>query len=65
MAHDTDALVGQEARAKGFTVQLAGGANLVREPRGGRNFEYVYEDPLADSSESSSHPAPRSAWISK
>ncbi len=45
-AYYTGALVGQEARAKGFTVQLAGGANLIREPRGGRNFEYVSEDPL-------------------
>lgn len=45
-ARETGALVGQEARAKGFTVQLAGGANLIREPRGGRNFEYVSEDPL-------------------
>lgn len=39
-------LVGSEARAKGFNVQLAGGANLIREPRGGRNFEYISEDPL-------------------
>ncbi|QNM60548.1 Glycosyl hydrolase [Xanthomonas hortorum pv. vitians] len=46
MARETGAMVGQEARAKGFNVQLAGGANLVREPRGGRNFEYVSEDPL-------------------
>lgn len=45
-ARETGALVGREARAKGFTVQLAGGANLIREPRGGRNFEYVSEDPL-------------------
>ena len=30
----------------GFAVQLAGGADLVREPRCGRNFEYVSEDPL-------------------
>lgn len=45
-AYETGALVGQEARAKGFNVQLAGGANLIREPRGGRNFEYVSEDPL-------------------
>ncbi len=38
--------VGAESRAKGFTVQLAGGMNLVREPRGGRIFEYVSEDVL-------------------
>ncbi|HWJ68709.1 MAG TPA: glycoside hydrolase family 3 C-terminal domain-containing protein [Sphingobium sp.] len=40
------AMVGAEARAKGLNVQLAGGANLLRDPRGGRNFEYVGEDPL-------------------
>mgnify|MGYP000032076438 CR=1 FL=1 len=39
-------LVGRQARAQGFAVQLAGGANLVREATGGRNFEYVSEDPL-------------------
>lgn len=39
-------ILGTESRAKGFTVQLAGGMNLVREPRGGRNFEYVSEDAL-------------------
>lgn len=45
MAQQTGELVGREALAKGFNVQLAGGANLVREPRGGRNFEYLSEDP--------------------
>jgi beta-glucosidase len=45
-ARETGALVGRQARAKGFAVQLAGGANLVREATGGRNFEYVSEDPL-------------------
>ena len=46
MAEYTGELVGREAFAKGFNVQLAGGANLIREPRGGRNFEYLSEDPL-------------------
>jgi beta-glucosidase len=40
------AMIGAEARAKGFNVLLAGGANLARDPRNGRNFEYVSEDPL-------------------
>lgn len=46
LAHATGAVVGREARAKGFNVVLGGGANLLREARGGRNFEYVSEDPL-------------------
>jgi len=40
------AMIGAEAKAKGFNVLLAGGQNLVREPRGGRTFEYMSEDPL-------------------
>lgn len=39
-------LVASEARAKGFNVLLGGGINLVRDPRNGRNFEYLSEDPL-------------------
>ncbi len=38
--------VASEARAKGFNVLLGGGINLVRDPRNGRNFEYISEDPL-------------------
>ena len=38
--------VGAEAHAKGFNVLLGGAANLIRDPRGGRNFEYFSEDPL-------------------
>ena len=38
--------IGSEARTRGFNVMLAGGVNLVREPRGGRNFEYAGEDAL-------------------
>jgi beta-glucosidase len=40
------AMIGKQARQKGFNVLLAGGANLLRDPRNGRNFEYLGEDPL-------------------
>ncbi|HEY6923935.1 MAG TPA: glycoside hydrolase family 3 N-terminal domain-containing protein, partial [Steroidobacteraceae bacterium] len=40
LAYAGGAMIGNEARAKGFNVLLAGGANLTREPRNGRNFEY-------------------------
>lgn len=46
LAHAGGAMIGSEARAKGFNVMLAGGVNLVRDPRGGRSFEYLGEDPL-------------------
>lgn len=39
-------MVASEARLSGFNILLAGGVNLAREPRNGRNFEYVGEDPL-------------------
>ena len=39
-------MIGAEARAKGFNVMLAGGINLMRDPRNGRTFEYLGEDPL-------------------
>jgi beta-glucosidase len=38
-------IIGREARARGFNVALGGGINLIRDPRGGRNFEYISEDP--------------------
>lgn len=46
IAHAGGAMVGSEARNRGFNVLLGGGANLTREPRCGRNFEYLGEDPL-------------------
>jgi beta-glucosidase len=46
LAYRAGAMVGSEARDKGFNVLLGGGANLTREPRCGRNFEYLGEDPL-------------------
>src|ERR1700734_2970301 len=39
-------LIGGELRAQGFDMTLGGGVNLTREPRDGRTFEYVGEDPL-------------------
>ncbi|OBJ57375.1 glycosyl hydrolase [Mycobacterium sp. 1423905.2] len=38
--------IGREARSRGLNVLLAGGMNLARDPRNGRNFEYLSEDPL-------------------
>ncbi|ESQ76178.1 beta-glucosidase [Asticcacaulis sp. AC402] len=40
------AMIGNEAWLSGFNVQLAGGMNLMRDARNGRNFEYGGEDPL-------------------
>jgi beta-glucosidase len=45
MGFQGGAMIGNEARLSGFNVMLAGGTNLTREPRNGRNFEYG-EDPL-------------------
>ncbi|HWU25992.1 MAG TPA: beta-glucosidase [Rhizomicrobium sp.] len=46
LAREGGAVIGAEAHAKGFNVVLAGGLDLEREPRGGRNFEYAGEDPF-------------------
>lgn len=46
LAERIGATVGAEARAKGFNILLGGGMNLARDPRNGRNFEYLGEDPL-------------------
>jgi beta-glucosidase len=46
LAYSGGRMIGNEARQSGFNVMLAGGINLAREPRSGRNFEYGGEDPL-------------------
>lgn len=45
-AREAGDIIGAEAFAKGVNIMLAGGVNLSREPRNGRNFEYLGEDPL-------------------
>jgi beta-glucosidase len=45
-AYQYGALIGRELRAQGFNMSLGGGVNLTREPRNGRNFEYLGEDPI-------------------
>jgi len=39
-------LIGRELRAQGFNMTLGGGTNLTRDPRNGRTFEYMGEDPI-------------------
>ncbi|KWN59391.1 glycoside hydrolase family 3 C-terminal domain-containing protein [Burkholderia ubonensis] len=46
LAYDYGTQVAIQLRAQGFGMGLGGGANLAREPRGGRLFEYLGEDPL-------------------
>jgi beta-glucosidase len=47
LAYEYGALIGKETRDLGFNVSLGGTANLIREPRNGRNFECWSEDPIA------------------
>jgi beta-glucosidase len=46
LARTLGAAIGRECRASGHDVLLAPGLNVVRVPTGGRNFEYLSEDPL-------------------
>jgi beta-glucosidase len=45
-AYEYGALIGSELRAQGYNMSLGGGVNLAREPRNGRTFEYLGEDPI-------------------
>src|SRR5579871_1778723 len=46
LAWEYGALIGRELRAQGYNMGLGGGVNLAREPRNGRTFEYMGEDPI-------------------
>jgi beta-glucosidase len=46
LAGEYGALIGRELRDQGYNVSLAGGVNIMREPRNGRSFEYTGEDPI-------------------
>ena len=45
-AYEYGALIARELRAQGYNMSLGGGVNLTREPRDGRTFEYMGEDPF-------------------
>jgi len=45
-AYEYGALIARELRDQGYSMSLGGGVNLAREPRDGRTFEYLGEDPI-------------------
>lgn len=45
LAREGGAAIGREARVRGFNILLAGGINLTRDVRNGRNYEYYSGDP--------------------
>ena len=45
-SYEYGVLLGKEVRNLGFNVSLGATANIIREPRNGRNFECLGEDPL-------------------
>src|SRR5580658_8733548 len=44
-AHELGESLGRDARARGVNFLLGPGVNIARSPVGGRNFEYLSEDP--------------------
>ncbi|MFZ1135600.1 MAG: glycoside hydrolase family 3 C-terminal domain-containing protein [Candidatus Korobacteraceae bacterium] len=46
LSFDYAVQIARELRAQGFGMGLGGGTNLAREPRCGRIFEYLGEDPV-------------------
>jgi beta-glucosidase len=45
-AREYGTVLGEEARARGKSVLLGPGVNIQRSPLGGRDFEYLSEDPF-------------------
>jgi beta-glucosidase len=45
-AYEYGALIARELRAQGYNMSLGGGVDITREPRNGRTFEYLGEDPV-------------------
>jgi len=45
-AYEYGTLIARELRAQGYNMTLGGGVNLARDPRNGRTFEYLGEDPI-------------------
>jgi beta-glucosidase len=46
LALEYGSLIGAELADQGFNVSLGGGVNLARDPRDGRIFEFLGEDPI-------------------
>lgn len=49
LAYKTGQILGKEARGRGKDMILAPGINIMRDPRCGRSFEYMGEDPCLTS----------------
>jgi beta-glucosidase len=46
LAYEYCEVIGRELRDQQYHATLGAGVNLMREPRNGRNFEYMGEDPI-------------------
>ncbi len=49
LAHQTGIELGRDCRSRGVSVLFGPGVNVMRESQGGRNFEFMGEDPFLTS----------------